>query len=687
MPKSVARDRVWLGVCYYPEQWPREMWEDDFRRMRELGFDVVRMAEFAWSTMEPEEGVFRFGLFDEALDLAHRYGLKAILGTPTATPPAWLTERYPEVLNATQAGVPYRHGQRRHYNYNSHVYRSFSERIVRRMASQYKEHPAVVAWQIDNELNCETNVFYSESDHRAFRAWLIGKYGSLDRLNEAWGAAFWNQTYSSWEQVYLTRPTVSDSPNPHQALDEKRFISDSAISYAKLQADIIRELAPRHEVTTNGLFGHLDSHRLTDELLDYFSYDSYPQFGSIYPDGGDRPLRDRKWSWNLSKARSVSPQFCVMEQQSGAGGWVNRMEMPAPKPGQMRLWTYQSILHGADMVLYFRWRTAAFGTEMYWHGINDPHNRPNRRVEEAGRIGEELRRVGGAIAGKAYRADVAVLGSYDNEWDGELDRWYGPLTGYSVTSWIKTLQYAHIPVDYVNAEQASAETLERYRVVVYPHAAILSEETARELTAFAERGGIVVFGCRTGLKDENGQMRMQAFPGPVASLCGVEVEDFTYVLEGDAPKVRWTAERLRGAPDAVGPKFVDVLRVAAGDVEVLARYASDYFEGKPALTRRPVGAGAVYYYGSAFEESVAQALTAELGLRSPLLDWFEELPEQVEAGIREDDGGRVAFLLNYGSTPAAIRTKREVRELLTDRLAEAADAFELEPYGVALFSL
>ena len=187
MSKSIKVDRTTLGVCYYPEQWPQTMWADDYRRMREMGLSVVRLAEFAWSIFEPSEGEFSFDLFDSAIALAAEHGVRVILGTPTATPPAWLTSKYPEVLNRTQSGVVYEHGQRRHYNYNAPIYRQLCARIVTKMAEHYGAHQAVIGWQIDNELNCEVNVFYSNADHAAFREWLRGRYGSLDSLNEFLG--------------------------------------------------------------------------------------------------------------------------------------------------------------------------------------------------------------------------------------------------------------------------------------------------------------------------------------------------------------------------------------------------------------------------------------------------------------------------------------------------------------------
>jgi beta-galactosidase len=683
MPSSLQSDTVQLGVCYYPEHWPAELWDDDFRRMREMGLSVIRIAEFAWSIFEPEEDEFSFDLFDRALATAHRHGLQVIIGTPTATPPAWLTHKYPEVLNVTQAGVQYRHGQRRHYNYNAPIYRELSARIVRRMAERYGNHPAVVGWQIDNELNCEVNVFYSEADRAAFREWLKRRYGTLDALNRAWGAVFWNQTYTDWDQVSLTGPTPSDSPNPHQALDEKRFFSDSAIAFARMQADILRELAPGHWITTNGLFGHLDSHRLTEETLDFFSYDSYPNFSTIYPDQGPDPLLDRRWSWNLSVSRSISPIFCVMEQQSGPGGWVNRMAQPAPKPGQMRLWTYQSVAHGADMVLYFRWRTATMGTEIYWHGINDYHNRPNRRVREATQIAGELKAIGGRVAGSRVRAEVALLQDYDNEWDGELDEWHGPYTRRSLLAWFKALQHRHIPADALTVRAGTTlEDLARYRLLVYPHPAIMSDATAALLEAYVQGGGTVVFGCRTGYKDETGQCPMRPFPGPVAGLCGVTVADFTRVGPLDtAPPLRWVGV---DAPAAAVDSFADILQVEGAGATVLAEYGGDYYAGSPALVRNAVGGGQAFYYGSVFTPEVAAVILGTVGVESPAAGWLD-LPREVELVVREREGGeRLFFLLNYSGQPQHIAMRAPAEELISG--ARLAGATTIEPYGVLVLA-
>lgn len=685
MTKSIQMDELTLGVCYYPEHWAEELWEDDFRRMREMNISVIRMAEFSWSILEPEEDRFDFSFFERVMDLAHRYGLKVILGTPTATPPAWLTHKYPEVLNANKEGVLYRHGMRRHYNYSSPKYRQFCERIVRTMVETYKNHPAVIGWQIDNELNAEKDVFYSEADHVAFREWLKERYGTLDNLNKAWGTVFWSQTYTDWEQVYLTRPTVQGSTNPHLALDEKRFISSNIISFVKLQADIIRERAPQHWITTNGMFGHLDNHELTDDTLDFYSYDSYPLFSTGVSGNEENPLKDRAHSMYLSITRSISPNFCIMEQQSGPGGWVNwYIDTGAPRPGQIRLWSYQSVLHGTDLLLYFRWRTATVGTEIYWHGINDYHNQPNRRGKEVARVGEEFARIGALIAGTSYQAEVAIMQDYDNIWDGELDKWHGPLQEQSVRSWYKQLQYRHISADLITLRsKTSLEDLIQYKVIVYPHPAIMTDETAELLTRYVEQGGKLFFGARTGYKNPNGHCYMRPFPGAVAELCGITIEDFC-VVKGteNSAELNWEFSRIPSGTKAYG--FNEILKVENTEAEVVAEYSTDYYKGKPALTRRPFGQGKVWYYGAAYSEPVVDALLDELGLASAATDWLEA-PAEVEVGIRSSDVASYVFLLNYTDKPVTIQVKQSAKELLTG--AQLENDVEMPPYGVMILDI
>lgn len=681
MKKFNLNEQLMLGVCYYPEQWPEEMWEDDMIRMRETGISLIRVGEFAWSIFEPSEGNYQFKDFDYMLRLAHKHGLKVIIGTPTATPPAWLTEKYPEVLNATIEGHSLHHGLRRHTNYTSTTYHRLSAAITEQLVMHYKDNPAVVGWQLDNEFNCEISEFYSEADHKAFRRWVQQRYGTLEKLNDAWGTTFWSQTYSSWEQIYLPRLVPGGrQPNPHLALDEKRFISDSVIAFAKIQADIIAEHAPHHFITTNGLFGHLDSHRLTKELLDFFSYDSYPQFSTIFSDPAEeRPLADRSWSQTLSTVRSISRQFCIMEQQAGAGGWVNKMDMPSPRPGQMRLWSYQSIAHGANLVVYFRWRTATFGQEIYWHGLNDYSNLPNRRLAEAAKVGEEIQQISEALCSTTYQAEVAILRDYHNEWDGEYDISHGPFGWKSGKEWYKALTRSHIPSDivYINEETTLAE-LQRYKLLVYPHPAIMSKSTAQLLEAYVVSGGHIVFGCRSGYKDQRGHCYMLPFPGMLSTLTGVTLEEYT-VIKGT--RAATTATTIDQQTTLQTVSFNEIIAPFSSTVDVIATYDQEYYEGKPALTRNRFGKGSAWYYGSVFTEQVAQFILQQFEEISSPAPWLE-LPEEVELAVRGNEAQQYYFILNYSDIPATINVLEPARDLLTS--AKLHGQHQLAAYDVLI---
>lgn len=637
--KKLNIDHITLGVCYYPEHWDKSMWRDDLKKMKEYGIETVRIAEFAWNKFEPREGAFTFGFFDEFMDMTVEEDMKVIFCTPSATPPAWMSTKYPEILNADIDGNLINHGLRRHCNLNSEKYRFFVSRITEKLAEHYSKYPNIAAWQLDNEINCECDLYYSESDHNAFREYLKNKFGSLDKLNDAIGAEFWNQTYTDWNEVHLPRRTNSGRMgNPHIGLLEKHFISDTVIDFFKLQADIIRRYTGS-PITTNGLFRHIDYQRLVDEVLDFITYDNYPNFAyerrlDVSRQNG---MRDRNSSYNLTRARGISPIFGIMEQQSGPSGWNFRMEQPAPKPGQVRLWTLQAIAHGADYVSYFRWRTCTFGNEIYWHGLHDYCNKPNRRTRELEKTYNDIQLLQ-PVCGHEYIAEAALLKDYDNEWDAEEDVWHSSVDEISYDGWYRAFQKKHIPYDlvYINDKTELSELL-KYKAVVYPHPTIFTEQRAALLKAYAEQGGTVIFGCRTGYKDLTGKCRMIPMPGFAAALCGAEVEEFTFLSPYDEEQFVNIGNKRISAPC-----FNDILEITDGTQ--LGTFESNYYAGKPALSVKETGKGKVYYFGAAFAEDTANAFIELINIRPPMgLDELIDIPENVELAIR----GKYIFLLNY----------------------------------------
>lgn len=672
-------DRLTMGVCYYPEHWPENLWAEDLDRMLDTGISVIRIAEFAWNKIEPEEGRFEFGFFERFLDLCEEKKMKVIFGTPTATPPAWLTEKYPEVLNGTKDGVLYRHGGRRHYNYNSPVYQEFCARIVEKEAEHYGKHPAIVGWQIDNELNCETCEFYSEADSAAFRVFLKEKYGTLERLNDAWGTIFWNQTYTDWEEIYVPRTVLNNGINPHQHLDYFRFLSDSTISFCRMQAEIIRKYKkPEDYITTNGIFWNVDNHRMEKDCLDVYTFDSYPSFAF----GLDRDprtaddLNDRKWTMRLNEVRSVCPHFGIMEQQSGANGWTTRMEGPAPRPGQLTLWAMQSVAQGADYISFFRWRTCTVGTEIYWHGILDYDNRDNRKLAEVQDFYRKLKRID-AVCGAENVAAFALIKDYDNEWDTEVDTWHRRVAEQSEKEIFIASELYHTPYDIVYLQEDSQVCdLSRYPAVIYPHPTIMDEKMARLLKEYVEQGGILVIGCRSGYKDRNGKCVMLPQPGLLQEITGSDVRDFTFV--SPAEEAVWASG---GGKKIEMPLFNDILEPLEG-AEILAVYENSYYAEKAAVTENKLGKGKALHFGSTFSRNNLSWLFEYLGIKEPFA-YLIDAPETLEVVLREKDGKQYLFVLNFQPEEVSFVLKKEMRLLYTGETLQGEQA--LPAYGTAVY--
>lgn len=658
------------GVCYYPEHWDKAVWREDLERMLSHGIKTVRVGEFAWNKVEPCEGEFDFSFFEEFLSLCDDVKMKVIFGTPTATPPAWLTEKYPEVLNRRRDGVPFYHGARRHYNYNSPKYRELSSRIVKKIAKAYSSHECIVGWQIDNEINCEVNEFYSKSDSAAFRKYLQNKFGTLEALNEALGTTFWNQTYTDWDEIHVPRNTVGGTINPHFMLEYKRFISFSAISFAQMQADIIKEYR-RDEVfiTTNGMFSNIDNHAFARDVLDVYCYDSYPNFA--YMEGAPKEgMKDREWSRYLSEVRSICPHFGIMEQQSGANGWASGYVAPAPEKGQMSLWAMQSVANGADYISFFRWRTSPMGTEIYWHGLLDYDNRDNEKIAELDLFTSRIKKIGD-IAGENVVAGAAVLRDYDNVFDSEVDVWHGKIDRASMQGLFEGAEAVHTPLNYVYiSDDTSLSEIEEYKVLFYPHAAIMTEKRAALLNEYVKGGGKLVLSARTGYKDIFGKCPLgRVQPGFLTSLTGADVKEFTFTADKD---FSFEMDGKTFAPALLAEKIVP------SDSVAVAMYSAGRYKGEAAVTKKEYnGGGACYYVGTDITEEIAEYLLKECSASEPYSD-IVAAGKDVEL-IRR---GKYIFALNYTDKNQYVNILFPVRSVDSGRSINGKK--KIPPYGVLI---
>ncbi|MBV9490019.1 MAG: beta-galactosidase [Verrucomicrobia bacterium] len=685
MSTSYSYASFLYGVVYYPEQWPETRWDTDLARIAQTGMNVVRMGEGAWSVWEPQEGRYEFALFDRALELCQKHGLKAIMGTPTYTPPAWLTERYPETSRVSYEGLRLTHGSRRSYNYTSPVYQRKVQAVTEALARHYKDHPAVIGWQIDNELNCHLDVSFAPSDHEAFRAWCRERYSNLEALNQAWGTAFWSQTYTDWDQVWLPRPTVTYQ-NPSLLLDFFRFTSDMTIRFGAMQREILKRIAPHQFVTHNAFqtMTSVDQEKFVREAVDFISYDSYPEFKVC-----DRTLpsrfRDRAESRLLARMRGLSPKFMVLEQQSGPSGQIGGILNgnpdylhPTPKPGQMRLWCWSSIANGADGLLFFRWRSLPYGAEAHWNGLLYHDERSTWRLEEAKRLGEEITRVAATLTGTRCVSPGAILYDFDNEYHARIERATGQHREGNELAVYQALSERHLDPDVRPLSSVQGpDDLGGYQIVFFPHAHVLTAADVAPLRAYVEGGGTLVFGCWSGYRDRNHWCYDAAGKAFYEEFTGARVVDFTVVPEGTSSVLRF-----EGTESSLpAPVFNEVLAPADDAVRVLAAYGSDYYAGRPAVTLRPQGRGRVVHFGTFFTPQNVAALLDVLGLQDPLTAWAE-IPADVQTVVRSDGTQRFCFLLNFASTPQPLNCKEPVFDLLEKRKLQGHA--EIPPYGVCL---
>jgi beta-galactosidase len=683
MNKSYSYHSFLYGVVYYPEQWPETQWDSDLARIAQAGMNVVRMGEGAWSVWEPEEGRYDFALFDHALELCQRHQLKAIMGTPTYTPPAWLTERYPEVSRASFAGARLTHGSRRHYNYTSPIYRQKSQAITTALAEHYQGHPTVIGWQIDNELNCHLDVSFAPTDHEAFRGWCQERYGTLAALNQAWGTAFWSQTYTAWDQVWLPRPTVTYQ-NPSLLLDFYRFTSEMTIRFGAMQRQIIKRIAPHQFVTHNAFqtMTSVDLSKFVEEAVDFVSYDSYPEF-KVCDLTLPAHFRDRSESRLLSRMRGVSPKFMVLEQQSGPSGQIGGVLNgnpdylhPTPKPGQMRLWCWNSIANGADGLLFFRWRSLPYGSEAHWNGLLYHDERNTWRLEEAKRLGEEIRNLSATLTGTRCVSAAAILYDFDNESHARIERVTGSCQEANERSVYQALSERHLSADVLALSNVQeANRLAEYQIVFFPTAHLLTAADVPALQAYVEAGGTLVFGCWSGYRDRNHWCYDAAGKAFYENLVGARVADFTVVTPGETSAIRFEhSETLFEAP-----VFNEVLATTGDNVSVIASHTSDYYAGQPAVTLHHKGRGRVIHFGSFFTPRNVAALLDALTIQDPLAMWAD-IPGEVQTVIRSNGSEQFCFLLNFTNRPQAVTFKESTFDLLAGQKLHGRS--EIPPYGV-----
>ena len=661
-----------LGVDYYPDQTPGSLWEEDARMMAELGITNVRVAEFAWSLMEPSESKFEFAWLRHAIDILQKHGIAVIVGTPSAAPPPWLTAKYPEVLMVNDEGMTISPGGRRFTCPTNKVYRRLSLAIASEMARAFTDTPGVIGWQIDNEFTLQRwGRCYCKYCRAGFQDWLRNKYGSLDAINSKWGAAFWSQVYTDFGQIPVPLPSNGD-PNPGLALDYDRYQSFANASFLEEQLVMLRKTCPRHFVTTNNVGAPLDTIDLHElyRNLDFVCHDNYPGFAQIFSQGMPPEMLPTVIALGHDSMRCVKDgkPYLIMEEQSGKAG--QRFFAPQPHKGQLRLWTYQAIAHGAMGVNYFRWDTATFGAEEYWHGLLNHDRSKSIGFDEIQQTIKELKTLGREMLESSYSADLALVFDLDSDWALQIQPGNNKLTYQShLISWYASIAGAHTGIDIIRADA----DLSRYKAVFAPLQYVLSEKQAAGIRSFVDGGGLFVTSFRLGVKDGSSQIVRTPLPGLLRDVMGVTVKDYVPIY---SEKIGVKFSSQLAGPDAECELWADLLQPASASV--LATYTGPY-AGEAAITVNSFGKGKAIYLGADLDPAslarVLGTLLGTAGIKSPF-----GVPRGVEITVRTSGDRRWIFLLNHTQESQEVGLPGRFADLLTG--TAHAEKASLRPYDV-----
>ncbi len=629
--------RILYGGDYNPNQWPREVWNEDMRLFKKAGINSATVNVFSWAKLQPNEETYDFSELDDVIDMLGKENLDIVLATSTAAMPAWLAKKYPEVTRVDFEGRRHKFGQRHNHCPNSPVWRRYARQLASELAKRYGKNPHVTCWHINNEYNTGC---YCENCEKAFRVWLRKKYGSLEALNAAWNTEFWGHTFYDWDEIVApnsladgmgfgwTRKTAFAGIS----LDYDRFLSDSLLENYKMERDAIREHDPDTPITTNlmGTYKGLDYFKWAKEM-DIVSWDNYPAYNT--------PWSETAMRHDLMRGLKNQP-FMLMEQTPSQQNWQAYNSLK--RPGQMRAQSYQTIAHGADTIQFFQLRRSKGACEKF-HGavISHSGSEETRVFQECSQLGAELAALGSQLLGADNPAQVGILFDWDNYW--ALEYTSGPSVDLKycnqIHQYYRYFYDRHIPVDMVPMDG----DFSRYNAIVAPVLYMVKEGVAEALTAFVEAGGTLITGFMSGIVDQSDNVHLGGYPGPLRKLCGVWAEE----IDALAPEQSNTLKFMDGSQSKCG-LLCDILHLEGA--QALAVYGEDFYAGAPAVTKNAYGKGTVYYVGTQPEaqglDKILDSLTGQ-GEIHPLI------PDrtQLEVTRRVKDGTEFWFILNLTGKP------------------------------------
>ncbi|WP_177160296.1 beta-galactosidase [uncultured Fusobacterium sp.] len=625
-----------LGVDYYPEQWDISIMEEDLANIKELGSNVIRIGEFAWHLMEKEEGKYDFSFFDTVIKKANEYGLKVIFGTPTATIPAWLVKKYPEILSEFENGEKRTFGGRHIYCFNSEVFYKYSEKIIRELANHYKDEKNIVAWQIDNEFGHEgSDECYCPKCHRAFQEFLRNKFNnSIDELNKTYGTTFWSQEYNSFEEIPVPKKTIT-THNPALRLDWERFRSKSIVDYSNFQVELLKSIIPDcvviHDFPGGGLDKHVDYSKVAQKL-NVVAFNNYPVWG-----GQKEPIPPHEIAFGLDYIRGLKREnFWITEAIMGAQG--HDITGFLPRPNQAKMWSCQGMARGCSSLIYFRYRGATKGAEQFCYGILDADNKKRRKFYEVKDFFHNIIKYEDILE-HPIKSKVAIVYDYDSLASFRIQKQSILLDCHQeMKKFYKPFYDSNIMVDIISEDKDFSE----YKILILPVMIIWKKELTEKVKEFAKNGGIVVMTYRTAVKDIDNNLTLgEMLPVGYNDFVGAYVEETESLQEYNSLDLE--GKGFFNGIKGKGGIFRDML-VSKG-AEVLFRYNDKFYDTFSAVTKNSYGKGKVYYIGCSPEEAILKLIVDDILNSAELQKTLS--PDNVEIVVRGNRDKQIKIYINH----------------------------------------
>ncbi|MEK3921949.1 beta-galactosidase [Paenibacillus sp. FSL K6-2393] len=667
--------KIFYGGDYNPEQWDHETHLEDLRMFQLAGIDIATINVFSWALIQPDEVTYRFEELDQLINRLYENGVYICLATSTAAHPAWMAKKYPDVLRVDADGRKRKFGGRHNSCPNSPTYRKYAEKIADKLAERYKDHPAVLVWHISNEYGGEC---YCDNCEKAFRVYLKERYQTLEQVNKAWNTNFWGHTFYDWDEIVLPSNLSEHWGNNNStfqgiSLDYSRFNSDSMLDCYLLEYNAIKKHIPDSVVTTNlmGFFKQLDYFKWA-KYMDIVSWDSYPGLAT--------PVSFTAMAHDLMRGLKDGQPFMLMEQTPSQQNWQPYNSLK--RPGVMRLWSYQSVAHGADTIMFFQLRRSIGACEKYHGAVIEHAGHENTRVfREVAELGKELQILGDTTLDASVESKVAIMFDWDNWW--AIEKSSGPTVALNYVDQIHKYYAAffrrNIQVDIVSVDT----DMSKYDIVLAPVLYMVKPGFAAKLEKYVEAGGTFLTTFFSGIVNENDLVTTGGYPGELRKLLGIWVEEIDALLPEQKNRIvlKETYGDLQGEYGC--GMLCDLLH--SEGAEVIAEYGDDFYKGMPVVTRNTFGQGEAWYVASDPDERFLDGLLGQLAAAKNV-ESLLETPEGVEVSARTKDGKPYLFVMNHNATTQSYDLgTAKAHDLLTNR--ELSGSVEIEARGVQLLEM